>query len=466
MTDRQGSTRALINQEGHLEQAYAYLPFGGFMDVSGETEAAMPYLYTSQEWDNETKLYNYKARFYDPAIGRFFATDAAGEFASPYVYCGNNPIMLTDSSGNMSEAGWASLAGGVAIIAGIGITVFTAGAGTSVAIGGALAAGVLIGGGSSSLGYSLGAGDDWNAAAWAGNVIVGMGLGAASANLAGIKVGVSAASSGVRSIAGRSIAKIGAGIVAGAAGDAAVSVAMTAAYNGITGAPLGAGLGAAAVGGALGGALAVGGGIGAGIPAGSKLFKRYSRGAGVLTQDSKELFFDNRRMPIFNIEEDRARALARDPRHPGGAVGILHVGNRDMHLGQFTADQTTEGFGPSHAQQARHHYGNDPNGGEFLRVRDVQVGDTIEKRATYPNLRGFTLIKTSSNSATIGYNSITLNGYRGEGVPEGGTWLNSPQQRMQILTGLREAGIGVSLVPRINTYTSEEITVARYLSHI
>ena len=56
---------------------------------------------TGQEFDTELGLYNYRARFYDPRLGRFYATDPAGQFASPYLYAGNNPINMVDPDGEL-----------------------------------------------------------------------------------------------------------------------------------------------------------------------------------------------------------------------------------------------------------------------------------------------------------------------------------------------------------------------------
>jgi RHS repeat-associated protein len=46
------------------------------------------YQYTGQEWDDEVNLNNYRARMYDPAIGRFLSADPMHEFATPYSYVG------------------------------------------------------------------------------------------------------------------------------------------------------------------------------------------------------------------------------------------------------------------------------------------------------------------------------------------------------------------------------------------
>ena len=468
VSDRQGSTRALINQDGSLEQAYTYLPFGGFMDVPTEIETFMTYLYTSQEWDTETKLYNYKARFYDPQMGRFFTTDAAGEFASPYIYCGNNPIMFTDPSGNMSGEQWGGVAVGVGLVAVGGvITCATAGAGASFAIGGALAAGVLIGGGSSSVGYSLGAGDDWNPAALVGSMAVGGILGVASAGVGmGTGAVASAATSGIQNLTRRSVVSIGAGIAAGAVADIAVGAVGTVSYNVVSGESLSSDLRGAIIGGIIGGGL--GGGAVGGL---AGLFKGLRGGANV-NAISKQHF---RGMPRYSLAEENQGAIIPGvgrPRHQGGAVGILHIKSGRIDLGYYTERPDLypgrEHWGQSHAQQALEIYGRDHinQGGEFFKTR--KIGDAkaraqarrgnqpILRRVTYPNLRGFWIRKTSASSAQVGFNSQALNGYKSSASGgEGSAWLNSPQQRMQILLGLRAAGIRPSISGGNFTYTEK-----------
>ena len=55
-----------------------------------------PYMFTGRRFDIETGLYHYRARCYNPHIGRFMQTDPVGY---GYGYCGNNPLGRVDPSG-------------------------------------------------------------------------------------------------------------------------------------------------------------------------------------------------------------------------------------------------------------------------------------------------------------------------------------------------------------------------------
>lgn len=65
-----------------------------------------PFRYRSYYYDTETGLYFLKTRYYDPEIGRFITIDDISYLAPDtinglnlYAYCGNNPVMRTDSQG-------------------------------------------------------------------------------------------------------------------------------------------------------------------------------------------------------------------------------------------------------------------------------------------------------------------------------------------------------------------------------
>jgi len=101
-TDHLGSTRMLTDAVGVSMTAVEYYPFGT-PELTGEKER---YLFTGQEIDS-TRLYYYKARYYDLETGRFLTQDKwSGDIRRPqslnkYVYCGNNPLRYADPSGNI-----------------------------------------------------------------------------------------------------------------------------------------------------------------------------------------------------------------------------------------------------------------------------------------------------------------------------------------------------------------------------
>jgi RHS repeat-associated protein len=97
--DHQGSISHVLDSSGNLAAGYEYLPFGGLAASYGAKPALMTYLYTGQEFDVETGLYNYRARLYDAGLCRFYAPDPKRQFTSPYIYVGDNPVMAVDPTG-------------------------------------------------------------------------------------------------------------------------------------------------------------------------------------------------------------------------------------------------------------------------------------------------------------------------------------------------------------------------------
>jgi RHS repeat-associated protein len=93
------------DKNGNIVQNNHYYPFGLTMGIS-TGQGVQPYKYTGKELDMEHGLmqYDYEARQYDPAIGRFTTMDPLAEkyySISPYAYCGNNPIRYIDPTGGV-----------------------------------------------------------------------------------------------------------------------------------------------------------------------------------------------------------------------------------------------------------------------------------------------------------------------------------------------------------------------------
>jgi RHS repeat-associated protein len=101
LTDHLGTVRDVINSQGQVRNHLVYDAFG---KVVSETNAAVDFLfdYTGRERDEETGLHYYRARYYDPAVGRFVSEDpigfAAGD-ANLYRYVGNEATGKVDPSG-------------------------------------------------------------------------------------------------------------------------------------------------------------------------------------------------------------------------------------------------------------------------------------------------------------------------------------------------------------------------------
>jgi len=118
-TDHQGSITHLSNENGEIVESFTYDNSYGTITSHEQTEETYnPYCYTGREFDmNDAPstgdgnalgvLYYYRARYYDPTVGRFISQDPI-EFLSRdfnwYRYVSNNPVNWTDPSGLIVES--------------------------------------------------------------------------------------------------------------------------------------------------------------------------------------------------------------------------------------------------------------------------------------------------------------------------------------------------------------------------
>lgn len=102
LSDHQQTVRDVVDRTGAVRKHWAYDSFGNVVAVSGEAGLRFDHLYTGREYDGATGLYFYRARWYDPQVGRFVSRDPLGLAAgdpnlSAYVF--NSPLHHTDPSG-------------------------------------------------------------------------------------------------------------------------------------------------------------------------------------------------------------------------------------------------------------------------------------------------------------------------------------------------------------------------------
>jgi RHS repeat-associated protein len=97
------SLRLLTDAAGAVTGRYTYDAFGNLLSSSGAT--ANNYLYQSEQFDAGTGLVYLRARYYNPALGRFTARDPFDGFpASPasehkYFYAAQDPVNGRDPTG-------------------------------------------------------------------------------------------------------------------------------------------------------------------------------------------------------------------------------------------------------------------------------------------------------------------------------------------------------------------------------
>ena len=162
LRDHLGSTRVVARPDGKAVQVNHYYPYGmafagggmsgnagahpveggvsvagGSLEIGGETGgmelarpgASQPYRFLGNELytSNSLGLYDFSARMYDPALGRFLSVDPMAEgyrHLSPYAYCAGNPVVYADKDGQV--IGWvvvgavvgAAINGGIALLSG------------------------------------------------------------------------------------------------------------------------------------------------------------------------------------------------------------------------------------------------------------------------------------------------------------------------------------------------------------
>ena len=102
-SDHLGSTSYITDAKANITQIDAYLPYGELLVDEHSSTEEMPYKFNGKEFDQETGLYYYGARYMKPNTSLWYGVDPLAEKypdIGGYVYCISNPIQNTDKKGN------------------------------------------------------------------------------------------------------------------------------------------------------------------------------------------------------------------------------------------------------------------------------------------------------------------------------------------------------------------------------
>ncbi len=127
-SDHLGSTSYVTDANGAVSQHVEYVPFGEVFieELSSSTKLNTPFLFNGKELDEETGLYYYGARYYDPQLSLWLSVDPLSNYDplnnenyldgehnsgvynpfnnSVYSYCYNNPVKLYEPNGKQAVA--------------------------------------------------------------------------------------------------------------------------------------------------------------------------------------------------------------------------------------------------------------------------------------------------------------------------------------------------------------------------
>ena len=104
-SDHLGSTSYITDDKANITQYDAYLPYGGLLVDEHSSSEELPYKFNGKQFDEETGLYYYGARYMNPVTSLWYGVDMYTELLnsiSPYLYCSGNPIILRDKDGNFA----------------------------------------------------------------------------------------------------------------------------------------------------------------------------------------------------------------------------------------------------------------------------------------------------------------------------------------------------------------------------
>ena len=105
-TDHLGITSYITDAKANVAQFNAYLPYDELLVDEHSSSEEMPYKFNGKEFDEETGLYYYGARYMNPRTSLWYGVDILREkypTVGGQVYCAGNPISLIDPDGRQQQ---------------------------------------------------------------------------------------------------------------------------------------------------------------------------------------------------------------------------------------------------------------------------------------------------------------------------------------------------------------------------
>ena len=101
-SDHLGSTSYITDDKANITQYDAYLPYGELLVDEHSSSEDLPYKFNGKQFDEETGLYYYGARYMNPMASVWYGVDPKFEKyinLSPYCISSSNPIFFIDKDG-------------------------------------------------------------------------------------------------------------------------------------------------------------------------------------------------------------------------------------------------------------------------------------------------------------------------------------------------------------------------------
>ena len=102
-SDHLGSTSYITDDKANITQYDAYLPYGELLVDEHSSSEDLPYKFNGKQFDEETGLYYYGARYMNPVTSLWYGVDPLAEkyqASGSYLYCRQNPVRRVDVDGN------------------------------------------------------------------------------------------------------------------------------------------------------------------------------------------------------------------------------------------------------------------------------------------------------------------------------------------------------------------------------